>query len=83
MALTGFQIPRGQTLFIPGGVIHTNNYLKGRWNTMLAEGLDIDDVRMEKGGQAFSFKFTASMNEDTREQPGEGNRIETKRGGPR
>ena len=70
--LTGFKIPTGHTLFIPAGVIHTNNYLRGRWNTMLAEDRPIDDVRMERAGRAFSFKFTALVNEETREQAGAG-----------
>ena len=64
IVLTGFRIPQGQTLFIPAGVIHTNNYLKGRWNTMLAMNEDIDDVRMEKGGHTFSFNFAPTLNED-------------------
>ena len=64
IALTAFRIPQGQTLFIPAEVIHTNNYLNGRWNTMLALDEDIDDVRMEKAGQAFSFSFTPTLNED-------------------
>jgi len=29
--LTAFRIPVRHTLYIPGGTIHTNDYLKGTW----------------------------------------------------
>ena len=57
IALTGFSIPRNQTLWIPGGVIHTNNYLKGKWNTMLKIGEPIDAVELVRDGKQFSFTF--------------------------
>ena len=46
--LTGFVIPRGETLWVPGGTIHTNNYLKGNWTTMLAGEKIDDEVKMIK-----------------------------------
>ena len=57
LELTGFQIPPGETLWIPAGVIHTNNYLKGSWNTMLAIDPPIEEVKLERDGEKFSFHF--------------------------
>ena len=58
LELTGFIIPPGETLWVPAGVIHTNNYLKGEWNTMLNVGQPIDEVKLVKGDEDFSFTFT-------------------------
>ena len=55
--LTGFVIPRGETLWVPGCTIHTNNYLKGRWTTMLSTKEEIDEVKMIKDGNNFHFSF--------------------------
>ena len=41
LCLTAFIIARGQTLFVPGGTIHTNDYQRGTWRTYL-EVADID-----------------------------------------
>ena len=57
LELTGFLIPRNQTLWVPAGVIHTNNYLKGKWNTMLKIGEPIDAVELIRDGKQFSFTF--------------------------
>ena len=57
LELTGFLIPRDQTLWVPAGVIHTNNYLKGKWNTMLKIGEPIDAVELIRDGKQFSFTF--------------------------
>ena len=59
LELTGFLIPRKQTLWVPAGVIHTNNYLKGKWNTMLkiSEETPVEAVELVKGGKNFAFTF--------------------------
>ena len=59
--ISAFRIPIRHTLYIPGGVIHTNDYLKGTWRTMLSDaGPPIDHVHLRKGsGYAFrQFHFT-------------------------
>ena len=55
--LTGFLIPREETLWVPPGLIHTNNYLKGKWNTMLNKDKPVEEVKLVRGGQNFSFTF--------------------------
>lgn len=57
MHLTGFQIPQKHCIFIPGGTIHINDYLKGTWRTMLSDAAPIDYVYLEKGGERFHFRF--------------------------
>lgn len=34
--VTAFRVPQWHALFVPGGVIHTNDYLCGTWRTMLS-----------------------------------------------
>lgn len=46
--ITGFKIPVRHTLYIPGGCIHSNDYLKGTWRTMLSDETDIDHVHLTK-----------------------------------
>ncbi|XP_056022748.1 uncharacterized protein LOC130055156 [Ostrea edulis] len=46
--LTAFKIPRRQTLYIPGNCIHSNDYLKGTWRTMLSDETNIDHVHLKK-----------------------------------
>ena len=36
LCLTAFRVPRLHALYVPGGVIHTNDYLSGTWRTMLS-----------------------------------------------
>jgi len=54
--ITAFQVPTQHTIYTPGGIMHTNNYLKGTWRTMLADG-PINEGKLEKGGQPFKFAF--------------------------
>ncbi len=35
---TSDQVPVRHTLYTPGGVMHTNNHLRGTWRTMLSDG---------------------------------------------
>ena len=56
--ISAYRIPVRHTLFIPGGVIHTNDYLKGTWRTMLSDaGPPIDHVHLCKGSLQASQKF--------------------------
>jgi len=36
--ITAFTVPVRHTVYTPGGVIHTNSFLKGTWRTMLSDG---------------------------------------------
>lgn len=54
--ITAFQVPTRHTIYTPGGVMHTNNYLKGTWRTMLADG-PVDEGKLESKGQPFKFTF--------------------------
>ncbi|CAF1536768.1 unnamed protein product, partial [Didymodactylos carnosus] len=59
--LTAFIIPTQHTLYIPPYTIHSNDYLQGRWRTMLSDA-DIDRVLLtcerDVGNlEPFSFHF--------------------------
>ena len=54
--LIAFRIPHLNALFVPGGAIHSNDYLQGCWRTMLSWTSEepIDGVKIfgvSKGGQ--------------------------------
>jgi hypothetical protein len=36
LCLTMFRVPQGHALFVPGGTIHSNDYMRGAWRTMLS-----------------------------------------------
>ena len=60
--LTAFQILARHTLYIPPNTIHSHDYLRGRWRTMLA-AVDIDRVVLKRSRadgnlpEIFSFDF--------------------------
>lgn len=56
LEITAFQVPQRHSVFTPGGVLHSNNYLRGTWRTMLSDQ-DIHEAKLEKGGKQFSFKI--------------------------
>ncbi|VDI70778.1 switch-associated protein 70 [Mytilus galloprovincialis] len=61
--ITAFRLPVRHTLYVPGGVIHPNDYLKGTWRTMLSDETDIDHVHLTQVAaegieQNFNFRFT-------------------------
>ncbi|CAF3354998.1 unnamed protein product, partial [Rotaria sp. Silwood2] len=61
--LTAFKIPLKHTLYVPPFTIHSNDYLKGTWRTMLSDATDIDHVILEReryDGERdqISFDFT-------------------------
>ena len=56
--ITGFHIPQKHCLYVPGGTIHINDYLRGTWRTMLSDAAPIDYVYLEqKDGAKFHFHF--------------------------
>ena len=67
--ITAFRIPERRTLYIPGNCIHSNDYLRGTWRTMLSDGCCIDHVHLKKAirkkkkgaeendFESFSFQF--------------------------
>jgi len=57
--ITGFHIPQRHCIFIPGGIIHINDYLKGTWRTMLSDG-PVNYVYLVKDGKKFHFEFANS-----------------------
>lgn len=66
--ITAFKIPKRHTLFVPGYCIHSNDYLKGTWRTMLSDEANIDHVYLKRGLQdeenhsilqSFTFQFSS------------------------
>ncbi len=46
--ITAFKVPTRHTLYVPGGCIHSNDYLKGTWRTMLSDEAEIDHVHITR-----------------------------------
>jgi len=46
--LTAFKIPTRHTLYVPPFTIHSNDYLRGTWRTMLSDEVEIDHVQLVK-----------------------------------
>ena len=46
--LTAFKVPTRHTLYLPGGLIHSNDYMKGTWRTMLSDATAIDHCHIMK-----------------------------------
>ena len=42
--LSAFQVPSRHTVYVPAGIIHSNDYLIGTWRTMLSDEAVIDHV---------------------------------------
>ncbi|XP_064605438.1 uncharacterized protein LOC135470430 [Liolophura sinensis] len=60
--LTAFHVPIRHTLYIPANVIHSNDYLKGTWRTMLSDEAEIDHVHLVRPNnqnklEHFKFEF--------------------------
>ncbi|XP_062617037.1 uncharacterized protein LOC134278762 [Saccostrea cucullata] len=64
--VSAFKIPKRHTLYIPENCIHSNDYLKGTWRTMLSDETNIDHVLLKRKNsngeesclQSFTFKFS-------------------------
>ena len=48
------KVPTRHTVYTSGGVLHTNNYLRGTWRTMLSNGF-VNEAKIEKNGKPFRF----------------------------
>ena len=46
--ITGFQVPKNSTVYIPGGVIYSHDYLLGKWRILLSDDASIDHVHLMK-----------------------------------
>lgn len=48
LLLTAFRVPQMHALYVPGGVVHSNDYLCGTWRTMLSwiADMPIDHVKL-------------------------------------
>ena len=62
--ITAFKVPQRHTLYVPPGVIHSNDYLRGTWRTMLSDEAEIDHVQLMKPNphqtdilEKFIFRF--------------------------
>ena len=65
--LTAFKVPTRHCLYVPGGTIHTNDYLQGTWRTMLSDEAPIDHCHImrksttaQDGLEKFIFNFKES-----------------------
>ena len=58
--LTAFKVPTRETLYVPPGTIHSNDYLRGTWRTMLSDEANINHVQLVKPkGETYEhFHFT-------------------------
>ena len=58
--LTGFIVPKCHTVFIPANTVHSNDYLRGTWRTMLSDEADIDHVQFVRydNGKKKHFHLT-------------------------
>lgn len=63
--LTGFRVPKRHTLYVPADCIHSNDYLKGTWRTMLSDETNIDHVflkrKTKENGENKLQSFTFSL----------------------
>ena len=51
-----YKVPTWHTLFTPSHVLHTNNYLRGTWRTMLSDQW-VNEGKLERRGEPFKFSF--------------------------
>jgi len=54
MQITAFKVPARHTVYTPPLVIHTNNYLRGTWRTMLSDE-PVFEAKMLRGSNPFHF----------------------------
>ena len=67
--LTAFKVPTRHTLYLPGGIIHSNDYMKGTWRIMLSDAIATDHChimrRTEESNNdelvGFEFSFEKYM----------------------
>ena len=62
--LTAFKVPTRHTLYLPGGIIHSNDYMKGTWRIMLSDAIAIDHCHImqqteeNNNGKLVGFEFS-------------------------
>ena len=57
--LTAFKVPTLHTIYVAPDVIHSNDYLKGTWRTMLSDEANIDHVQLvyrRRNGKVESYE---------------------------
>ena len=64
--ITAFRIPTRHTLYVPENCIHSNDYLRGTWRTMLSDESNVDHVHLKRrckgkgeGLESFTFQFAS------------------------
>jgi len=72
LQITAFKVPARHTVYTPPMVIHTNNYLRGTWRTMLSDE-PVYEAKMLKGKTPFHFNIEEEQvqlrRERTQHQP--------------
>jgi hypothetical protein len=62
MLLVGLIVPFGYSITLPGHVLHSDWYLRGKWATTLAKDDDVETAYLRgPGNEAVGYKFTMSM----------------------
>lgn len=50
LELTAFVVKAGDSVYIPAGTIHTNDYLLGTWQTLLSSDCEFPNARLRRPG---------------------------------
>jgi len=50
LELTAFEVKPGDSVYIPAGTIHTNDYLLGTWKTLLSSACEFPSARVRQPG---------------------------------
>lgn len=60
LCLTAFRVPTLHALYVPGGTVHSNDYLRGTWRTMLSWTSEetIDHVTLSSNGKKAYFNIS-------------------------
>lgn len=61
LELTAFAVQPGDSVYIPGGTIHTNDYLLGRWETLLSSACEFPMARVRRSGDK-PLRFSVGHN---------------------
>lgn len=58
LELTAFAVRPGDSVYIPAGTIHTNDYLLGTWKTLLSSACEFPSARVRQpGGKPLRFSI--------------------------
>ena len=50
LELTAFAVKAGDSVYIPANTVHTNDYLLGKWETLLSSACDFPSARVRQPG---------------------------------